>query len=114
MTLPRVGRVALALLCLCAPARAFAQSSRLEQLRSEIEAREAKARELGKQAEGYLGELEAVDRELAETRRGAQLLRAREREAGRELVDARRGADQAGRALAATQKGLEARLVALY
>jgi len=99
---------------LFAPALARAQSSRLEQLHSEIEAREAKARELGKQADGYLGEIEAVDRELAETRKGAKLLRERERDAGRELVEARRGAEQAGRALSATQKGLEARLVALY
>lgn len=87
---------------------------RLESLRKEIEAREAKARELGARAEGYLGELEAVDRELAETRRGAKLLREREREATRELSVARSGADEAARALAATEHGLEERLVALY
>jgi septal ring factor EnvC (AmiA/AmiB activator) len=107
-------RAALALLLVCAPAFARAQSSRLEQLRAEIEAREAKARDLGKQAEGYLGELEAVDRELTETRKSARLLRAREREAGDELVEARRGSEQAGRALAQTERGLDARLVALY
>jgi len=90
------------------------QGQRLESLRKEIEAREAKARELGKQAQGYLGELEAVDRELAETRRGAKLLREREREATRELGVARSGADAAARALAATERGLEERLVALY
>ena len=107
-------RAALALLLAAAPALARAQSSRLEQLRAEIEAREAKARDLGKQAEGYLGELEAVDRELTETRRSARLLRAREREAGEELVEARRGSEQSARALAQTERGLEARLVALY
>ena len=55
-----------------------------------------------------------MDRELAETRRGAKLLREREREATRELELARSGADQAARALAATERGLEERLVALY
>ncbi|MFI5316676.1 MAG: murein hydrolase activator EnvC family protein [Myxococcota bacterium] len=104
----------LALLVACAPAAARAQASRLEQLRAELEAREAKARELGAQAEGYLGEIEAVDRELAETRISARLLRAREREAGDELVEARRGADRSARALADTERGLDARLVALY
>ncbi|HTO69866.1 MAG TPA: peptidoglycan DD-metalloendopeptidase family protein [Myxococcota bacterium] len=107
-------RAALAVLLCLVPCLARAQASRLEQLRVEIEAREAKARELGKEADGYLGEIEAVDRELAETRKGAQLLRARERDAGKELVLARRGAESAGRALASTQQGLEARLVALY
>jgi septal ring factor EnvC (AmiA/AmiB activator) len=91
-----------------------AQSSRLEQLRVEIEAREAKAKDLGKQAEGYLGELEAVDRELTETRKSAKLLRAREREAGDELVEARRGVDQSAKQLSAVERGLDARLVALY
>ncbi len=107
-------RAALVFSLVAAPALARAQSSRLEQLRVEIEAREAKARDLGKQAEGYLGELEAVDRELTETRKSARLLRAREREAGDELVEARRGGEQAARALAQTERGLEARLVALY
>lgn len=109
-----VAGAALALLLAGIPAAARAQASRLEQLRREIEAREAKARDLGKQAEGYLGELEAVDRELAETRRSAKLLRAREREAGEELVEARRGVDRSARALAETERGLDARLVALY
>ncbi len=90
------------------------QGQRLESLRREIEEREANARELGAKAEGYLGELEAVDRELAETRRGAKLLREREREATRELGVARSGAEAAARALAATERGLEQRLVALY
>ncbi len=104
-----------ALLCLAAAGVTRAQSAtRLEQLRLEIEAREAKARDLGKQAQGYLGELEAVDRELTETRKSAKLLRAREREATEELAVARKGSDSAGRALAQTEKGLEARLVALY
>jgi len=108
------GRAALVFVLAAAPAFARAQSTRLEQLRVEIEAREAKARDLGKQAEGYLGELEAVDRELTETRKSARLLRAREREAGDELVEARHGGEQAARALAQTERGLEARLVALY
>jgi septal ring factor EnvC (AmiA/AmiB activator) len=107
-------RAALALFLVAVSAAARAQTARLEQLRSEIEAREAKARDLGKQAEGYLGELEAVDRELAETRRSAKLLRAREREASDELVEARRGVERSARALAQTERGLDARLVALY
>src|SRR5262249_43979087 len=72
------------------------------------------AKSLGQQAEGYLGELEAVDRELAEVRKSTVLLRAREKEAGAELVDARRGVDQSARALGETQRGLEKRLGALY
>jgi septal ring factor EnvC (AmiA/AmiB activator) len=89
-------------------------SQRLETLRKEIEEREANARELGARAEGFLGELEAVDRELSETRRGAKLLREREREATRELALARSGVDESARALAATERGLEERLIALY
>jgi septal ring factor EnvC (AmiA/AmiB activator) len=111
-----VAALAAALLALSASSRVCAadQGQRLESLRAEIDAREAKARELGKQAQGYLGELEAVDRELAETRRGARQLREREREATRELAAARGGADEAARALALTERGLEERLVALY
>ena len=114
MTLRGVAARAALALFVVAPAPAPAQSSRLEQLRAEIEAREARARDLGKQAEGYLGELEAVDRELTETRKSGKLLRARERDAGEELVEARRGSEQAARALAQTERGLDARLVALY
>jgi hypothetical protein len=91
-----------------------AQSTRLEELKKEIDAREAHAKSLGQQAEGYLGELEAVDRELSEVRKSAVLLRAREKEASAELVDARRGVDQSAHALAETERGLEKRLVALY
>lgn len=105
---------ALLVLALASRGAAADPGDRLEALRKQIEERETKARELGAQAEGYLGELEAVDRELAETRRGAKLLRGREREATRELETARKGADQAARALAATERGLDARLVALY
>ena len=107
---------AAAWLALALPGAALAgdQGQRLESLRKEIEEREAKARELGAQAEGYLGELEAVDRELAETRRGAKLLREREREATLELGVSRSSALEAARALAATERGLEERLVALY
>ena len=115
-TRPRVAALAAALVAfaLAANAPAGDQGRRLESLRKEIEAREAKARELGAEAQGYLGELEAVDRELAETRRSAKLLREREREATRELATARKGADEAARALASTERGLEERLVALY
>jgi len=109
-----VRRTALALLLASFPLLSHAQSSRLEQLRIEIEAREAKAKDLGKQAEGYLGELEAVDRELTETRKSAKLLRGREHEAGEELATARKGVEQSGRSLAAIERGLDARLVALY
>jgi len=101
-------------LALASAAVAGDEGRRLETLRKEIEAREANARELGAQAQGYLGELEAVDRELAETRRGAKLLREREREATRELAAAHKGVDASARALAETERGLEERLVALY
>ena len=103
---------ALALGALTGSARA--QSSRLEELKKEIEAREAHAKSLGAQAEGYLGELEAVDRELSEVRKSAVLLRAREKEAGAELVEARKGVDQSAPRYGETERGLEKRLVALY
>jgi septal ring factor EnvC (AmiA/AmiB activator) len=101
-------------LALAGAAFAADPSARLETLRKEIEEREAKARELGAKAEGYLGELEAVDRELAETRRGAKLLREREREATRELALARAGVEESARALSATERALDQRLIALY
>jgi septal ring factor EnvC (AmiA/AmiB activator) len=117
VTRARVALACLALVLACAAphaAEAADPGARLEALKREIEAREAKARELGREAEGSLGELEAVDRELAETRRGAKLLREREREAAREAEEAKRGAANAARALEETERGLEARLVALY
>jgi murein hydrolase activator len=114
VTRVRVACCAAVALALCGPPLAARAQSRLEQLRMEIDAREAKAKDLGKQAEGYLGEIEAVDRELTETRKSAKLLRAREREAGDELVEARRGVEQSARSLAAIERGLDARLVALY
>jgi septal ring factor EnvC (AmiA/AmiB activator) len=105
---------ALVALGLSSAASATDPGQRLAKLRDEIEAREAKARDLGKQAQGYLGELEAVDRELSETRRSAKLLRERERAASLEFSVARSGADAAARDLAVTERGLEERLVALY
>ena len=53
------------------------ERERLEKIRSEIEAREALAREFASEAKGYLGELEAIDRELAETRKSLVRLRKR-------------------------------------
>jgi len=103
---------ALALVALAGSARA--QQSRLDELKKEIEEREAHAKSLGAQAEGYLGEIEGVDRELTEVRKSAVLLRQREKEAGDELAVARKGVDQSARALAETERGLEKRLVALY
>lgn len=116
MRAPIVAALVAALVALAVPNAVIAADpgQRLESLRREIEEREAKARELGQQAQGYLGELEAIDRELAETRRGAKLLRERERDATRELALARKGADEAARGLAATERGLEERLIALY
>ena len=87
---------------------------RLEELRREIEAREARARALGSQAEGLLGELEAVDRELHEIRRSLRLLGERRRQAERELEEARRRQRQVERDLTKVQNQLESRLVALY
>ena len=111
----RAAAAALALLALAGAARsARAQQSRLEELKKEIEEREAHARSLGAQAEGYLGEIEGVDRELTEVRKSAVLLRQREKDAGAELAVARKGVDQSARALAETERGLEKRLVALY
>jgi septal ring factor EnvC (AmiA/AmiB activator) len=96
------------------PARAADERRRLEEIRADIEAREAQARQYSEEAEGYLGELDAIDRQLSETRHSVRLLRRRESEAEEELRQARDALGEAASARDRTREALETRLVALY
>lgn len=96
------------------PTNADDTAERLAKIKREIEAREKKAAEYRLEADGVLGELDALDRELAEIRRSVRRLRRRENSAEEELVAARAGVVDAEAVMAKTQKELEARLVALY
>jgi septal ring factor EnvC (AmiA/AmiB activator) len=109
------GAAALAAL-LVAPfvAPAAEEAQRLEAIRSEIQEREARAREYASEAEGALEELDGIDRELSEIRHSMTRLRQRGREAEEELVKARESLAEASGALEATRGDLEARLVSLY
>ena len=111
------GRIALAALLaapLAAGPVAAADAERLERVRAEIEEREARARAYAAEAEGYLGELEAIDREMSEMRRSVERLRRRRRAAEEELVAVRTALAEAERGRARVQDQLEVRLVALY
>jgi septal ring factor EnvC (AmiA/AmiB activator) len=90
------------------------EAERLAELRREIGEREERARVFADEAEGYLGELEAIDRELAEVRSSARRLRKQLGSAERELRGSREGLALAERVLDSTRLDLEARLVALY
>lgn len=87
---------------------------RLERIRTEIEERETRASAYAEEAEGYLGELEAVDRELAELRRSRATLREHASAAEEDLATARQREQTAERDLTQTRESLGARLVALY
>ncbi len=113
------GAAALALLlALAGPVAARGDAApgaqRLEELRREIEAREAAASDYARQATGYLGELDGIDRELTETRRSARRLRRELRAAEGERGTARAELAEADQALQRTRRDLEVRLVALY
>ena len=109
------GGLLLAALLLWTPAYGGRnETRRLDDLRREIEAREARASELRSEAEGVLGELEAVDRELHQYRRSLRVLREREKVAERELVETRRRQKEAKGRQTEVQSHLESRLVALY
>ncbi len=90
------------------------EGERLEKIRTEIEEREARARSFSKEAEGHLGELEAIDRDLAETRRSLTRLRRRQRGAEEDLGEAREALVAAERERAALEKDAKARVLALY
>ncbi len=113
-------RAGLALLLAAAGAAAPASTGaadpveRLDRIRIEIEAREARARSFSEEAEGYLGELEAIDRELAETRRSLRRLRLRQHGAEEELGQARAALAVAERARMEVGEALKVRMVALY
>jgi septal ring factor EnvC (AmiA/AmiB activator) len=99
---------------LAGAALADERSERLERLRSEIEAREQRARALVEEADGALDEIEAADRELIEIRDSVARLRGAEREAQAELEVALRAAQSAETELARVERALGQRLVALY
>ena len=90
------------------------ETERLEKIRVEIEEREALAAEFASEAEGILGELEGLDRQLAETRRSLRRLRLRRRAAEKELGVASADLAEAKRARAELESDLLDRLVALY
>ncbi len=93
---------------------AASDAERLDRVRAEIEEREERARAFASEAEGYLGELEAIDREMNELRRSISRLRRRRHAAEEELVGARAALASAEGARARVQDQLEVRLVALY
>lgn len=97
-----------------APARAAAGSERLDRLRGQIEEREERARSFREKAEGQLGALEALDRELADLRASARELRQQERTAEEELGTVEIALAEAKAALDRAEKALGTRLVALY
>ena len=95
----RMGPAALccALLTLVpgSPAQSADRKQRLEEIRREIEQREARARAYAEEAEGHFQELDAIDRELSETRRSVRRLRERQQMADQELEQARVNLDEA-------------------
>lgn len=107
-------RIALVALLAAAPVALADDAERLERVRAEIEEREARARGYAEEAEGYLGELEAIDREMSEMRHSVKRLRRRRKAAEEELGVARATLGKAERARASVQDQLEVRLVALY
>jgi murein hydrolase activator len=96
------------------PLRSESTSARLAKLRAEIEDREARARKFAREAEGLIGELEGIDREVVESRRSQKQLRARQQEAQVELGEARSALSDAERKLVTTRQALSSRLVVLY
>jgi septal ring factor EnvC (AmiA/AmiB activator) len=99
---------------LAGSALADERSQRLEKLRAEIEERERRSRELAREEQGALAEIEAADRELVEIRRSVSELRAAEAAAGRELDTALHAAEAAQTELSRVEVALAARLVTLY
>jgi murein hydrolase activator len=89
-------------------------SQRLEKLRAEIEAREARARELSRTADGMLAQLEALDVEIVEVRRSQKKLSERERQAMNELDAARSAISESNQQMERIERDLGPRLVALY
>lgn len=108
--------VLAALLLLVLPAGSWAGDdlSRLARIRSEIEQREAQAREYREEADGALEELDGIDRELNELRRSMRVLRNHARVAEQDLEAAQARVTETARLLDASRARLEARLVSLY
>jgi septal ring factor EnvC (AmiA/AmiB activator) len=111
----RLGPTLVALMVLLMPPVLRAdREERLEEIRREIEEREARAQSYRAEAESYFEEIDALDRQLTEARRSQRRLRERQRAAEEELELARVGMAEAARAQEKTRKDLETRLVALY
>ena len=96
------------------PAQSADRKQRLEDIRREIEQREARARAYAEEAEGHFQELDGIDRELSETRRSVRRLRERQQTAEQELEEARAGLAEVTPVLERTRTDLETRLIALY
>jgi septal ring factor EnvC (AmiA/AmiB activator) len=115
-----VGRRTSAALCFLLlalaplPLRSESKSDRLAKLRAEIEDRESRARKFAREADGLIGELEGIDREVVESRRSQKQLKARKQEAEVELEQARGALAQAERNLVSSRQDLSSRLVILY
>ena len=114
MSFPARTAFALAGLLALAPSASEADLQKLEKIRKEIEESEVRAKEFRAEAQGLLGELEGIDRELSTTRRSVFELRRRGRSAETELRELRDRVAESERRLATMQAALESRLVALY
>jgi len=106
--------LAVLLLLVAAPAQAQDEQERLERMREQIEARESRARELSDEADGYLDELDAIDRDLTDARDQLRRLRVRQSDARRELDGADRALAVVEATLSETRALVGRRLVALY
>jgi septal ring factor EnvC (AmiA/AmiB activator) len=96
-----------------APAEAE-QASRLERMREQAREREARARDLEREAEVSLAGLEEADRRLTEARRELRSLQRRLRVAEQGVAAARDALERSNTELARLRAELEARLVAIY
>ncbi len=111
----RAAVIVLGLALAAAPAaQNKSDSERLERIREEIEAREAKAREYADEASGYLAELEGVDRKLQATRQSLRRLRRKEKSAEKEMNLAQKLLAESEQAMSSVRGALERRLIALY
>jgi len=88
--------------------------NRVERARKEADQREARARGFRREAAALLAELEAIDREVVQSRQSQRELRKRQQQVERELEEARAALGDAEKEVARIRGDLEVRLVALY
>jgi septal ring factor EnvC (AmiA/AmiB activator) len=105
---------AVGVFALAPPVGAEREAERLAQIRAEIEEREEQARAFADEADGYLGELEAIDRELVETRRSLTELERHRRRARADLRATKKRLQSAEVDLRRMRVDIDRRLVALY